>query len=42
MVQGGGAVVADISQRLEVLVAKVKEMDAQLGNVTVHCGGQTF
>jgi hypothetical protein len=35
-------VVADISQRLSGLAAKIKEMEAQLGNVTVHCGGQTF
>jgi hypothetical protein len=41
-VQGGGDSLANISQRLGGLVAKVKEMKAQLGNVTVHCGGQTF
>jgi hypothetical protein len=35
-------VVADLSQRLSGLAAKIKEMEAQLGNVTVHCGGQTF
>ena len=34
--------VADISARLGTVVAKVKELDAQLGNVTVSCGGQSF
>jgi hypothetical protein len=41
--QGGkDHVVADLSQQLSGLAAKIKEMEAQLGNVTVHCGGQTF
>jgi hypothetical protein len=41
--QGGeDHVVADLSQQLSGLAAKIKEMEAQLGNVTVHCGEQTF
>jgi hypothetical protein len=35
-------VVVDLTTRLNTLVAKVKDLDAQLGNLTVVCGGQTF
>jgi hypothetical protein len=40
--QGNSAAVTDLSYRLGGLVAKVKEMESQLGNATVNCGGQTF
>jgi hypothetical protein len=36
------AEVANISYGLVTVVAKVKELEAQLGNVTVSCGGQLF
>jgi hypothetical protein len=32
----------DLTSRVNTLFSRVKELDAQLGNVTVVCGGQTF
>jgi hypothetical protein len=43
LLSGGGAnAVSEISSQFGILTAKVKELDAQLGNVTVSCGGQLF
>jgi hypothetical protein len=39
---GGGDAINDLSVKVGTLSAKIKELEAQLGNVTVNCGGQTF
>jgi hypothetical protein len=37
-----GDVATDLNVRVNTLFSRVKELDAQLGNVTVICGGQSF
>jgi hypothetical protein len=39
---GSGHVSHDLVNRVNTLFSRVKELDAQLGNVTVICGGQSF
>jgi hypothetical protein len=41
-IQAGLTVMADLMARLNTLFSKVKDLDAQLGNLTLVCGGQTF
>jgi hypothetical protein len=38
----GATMAADLTVRVNTLFSRVKELDAQLGNVTVICGGQSF